>query len=138
MKLTVLVLATLLLAGCGGASDAPTMAKVAGVANFNGTPLPDATVTFYPEKGQPGVGRTDAAGAFQIRTNGQLGAIVSKHKVTVAIAPASTAPVEMDGNEMNHAQATILPSKYGSVETTDLQIDVPAAGNPNLTLDLTP
>jgi len=44
----------------------------------------------------------------------------------------------MDGNEMSIVPATILPSKYDTVETTDLQIDVPAAGNPKLVLDLTP
>lgn len=138
MKRSVFVLMSLWLMGCGGASDAPNLAQVSGVANFNGTPLPDATVTFYPDKGQPGVGRTDTNGAFQVRTNGQLGAIIGSHKVTVAVAPASAEPPPMDGNEMNIVPATILPTKYGSVETTDLQIDVPAAGNPTLVLDLTP
>lgn len=138
MNRIVFVLAIFVLIGCGGGSDAPPMAKVAGVVNFNGTPLPDATVTFYPEKGQPGIGRSDANGAFQVRTNGELGAIIGKHKVTVAVASASAEAPPMDGNEMSIVPATILPSKYDTVETTDLQIEIPAEGNPKLVLDLTP
>ena len=112
MKRTVLVLATLLLVGCGGASDATPTAKVAGAGNFNGSPLPDATVTFYPEKGQPSVGRTDVTGAFQVRTNGQLGAIVGTHQVIVAVAPASAEAPPMDGNEMEIDPAIAGSSFY--------------------------
>ncbi len=45
------------------------------------------------------VGRTNEKGAFQTRTNGQLGAVVGTNKVTVAVAAAADAP-PMDGNEM--------------------------------------
>lgn len=125
--------------GCGGgSSDAPTMAKVAGVANLSGKPIPDATVTFYPEKGPPGMGRTDATGAFQIKTNGQLGAVVGKHKVTIGVADTSDEPPPMDGKELKLVKKSIVPKKYASADTTDLLIEVPAEGAEKLVLDLTP
>lgn len=125
--------------GCGGgAGDAPPMAKVSGVANLSGKAIADATITFYPEKGPPGIGRTDANGAFQIKTNGQLGAVVGKHKVTVGVAAADAEPPAMDGKEMKLLKKSVVPKKYSSAEETDLQIEVPAEGNEKVVLDLTP
>lgn len=125
--------------GCGGGpGDAPAMAKVSGVANLSGKAIPDATVTFYPEKGPPGMGRTDASGAFQIKTNGQLGAVVGKHKVTIGVADATDEPPPMDGKEMKLVKKSVVPKKYASSETTDLLIEVPSEGNEKLVLDLTP
>ena len=73
------------LAGCGGggSKDRPNLAPAAGVARFKGAPVADAMVTFYPEKGPAAQGKTDAKGAFTIKYNGQLGAVIGKNKVTV-------------------------------------------------------
>jgi hypothetical protein len=136
MKLVIALLLCITVVGCGGASDAPTLVKVSGVANFQGAPLPDATLTFYPSEGPVGVARTDANGEFQVRTNGTLGAIIDTHKVTVAVAAAATEAPPMDGNEMAVANKSTLPKKYADKETTDLQITIPDAGNENLVLDL--
>ena len=99
--------------------------------------MAEATVTFYPEKGPVASGKTDANGAYQLRTNGQLGAAIGNHKVTVNAVDAGGDPPPMDGNEMALAVKSSLPKKYASPETTDLQVDVPAGGNANLVLDLT-
>lgn len=137
MKLVIALLLCITLVGCGGASDAPDLVKVSGVANFQGKPLPEATLTFYPAKGPVGVARTNANGEFQVRTNGTLGAVVDTHKVTVAVAAEAAEAPPMDGNEMAVANKSVLPSKYADKETTDLQISIPEAGNENLVLDLT-
>lgn len=137
MKLVVALLLCIVFAGCGGSSDAPALVKVSGVVNFQGKPLPEATLTFYPSSGPVGVGRTDADGAFQIRTNGSLGVVVDTHKVTVFVTDAAAEPPPMDGNEMAVANKSVLPKKYADKETTDLQITVSAEGNENLVLDLT-
>ena len=137
MKLVVALLLCIAFVGCGGPSDAPTLVKVSGVANFQGKPLADATLTFYPSKGPVGIGRTNADGEFQIRTNGSLGVVVDTHKVTVFITEEATEPPPMDGNEMAVANKSVLPKKYADKETTDLQITVPESGNENLVLDLT-
>jgi hypothetical protein len=138
MKFGLAAVSILWLAGCGGgASDLPPLAKVSGIVNFKDAPLVDATVTFYPEKGPISMGKTDAKGAYQLRTNGQLGAVVGNHKVTVSSADAGGDPPPMDGKEMAYAMKSTLPKKYASPETTDLQVVVPDSGNANLVLDLT-
>jgi len=137
MKLVIALLLCITVVGCGGASDAPALVKVSGIANFQGKPLPEATLTFYPAKGPTGVARTNANGEFQVRTNGSLGVVVDTHKVTVAVSAEAAETPPMDGNEMAVANKSILPKKYADKETTDLQIDVPDSGNQNLVLDLT-
>jgi len=137
MKLVIAFLFCIAVVGCGGASDAPALVKVSGVANFQGKPLPDATLTFYPGTGPVGVARTNSNGEFQVRTNGTLGVVVDTHKVTVAVAAEAAEAPPMDGNEMAVANKSVLPSKYADKETTDLQISIPEAGNEKLVLDLT-
>jgi hypothetical protein len=128
----------LFFVGCGGSSDAPSLAKVSGVVNFKDAPLPEATVTFYPEKGPVSMGKTDANGAYQLRTNGQLGAVVGSHKVTVSSDEKEAEIPPMDGNETKHGGAkSSLPKKYSDPATTDLEVSVPDSGNANLVLDLT-
>lgn len=125
--------------GCGGgASDAPKVVPAAGVINYNGAGVADATVVFYPEKGPVATGKTDAKGAFQVRTNGQLGATPGKNKVTVAVAAQAGDPPPADGNEMALAEKqSAVPRKYNSQDSTDLTVEIPAEGNKNLVLDLT-
>jgi hypothetical protein len=127
------------LVGCGGgAKDAPKLAPASGVARFNGKPIPDASVAFYPEKGPVAFGKTDANGAFQVKTNGQLGAVIGKNKVTV-IAQTQSGPIPpATGGEMKYAVKPTFSKKYMDPATTDLLVDVPAAGNTALVLDLTP
>ena len=137
MKLVIALLLCITVVGCGGASDAPALVKVSGVVKFQGQPLPEATLTFYPAKGPVGVARTNANGEFQVRTNGTLGTIVDTHKVTVAVSAEAAEAPPMDGNEMAVANKSILPKKYADKETTDLQINIPDGGNESLVLELT-
>lgn len=134
----VLVAASVL--GCGGgAKDRPKLAPAAGVAKFKGKPIAEATITFYPEKGPPAVGRTDAEGKFAVKTNGQLGAVVGKNKVTVIDESNKTGEIPpADGNAMKFAVTATYSKKYLDPSTTDLIIDIPAEGNTELVLDLTP
>lgn len=140
-KLAVIAVAVSLL-GCGGRAgkDRPKLAPAAGVAKFKGQPIANANVTFYPEKGPPAVGRTDSDGKFAVKMNGQLGAVVGKNKVTViddSNKPGADIP-PADGSAMKFAVATTYSKKYTDPNTTDLIIDIPAEGNNELVLDLTP
>lgn len=123
------------LSGCGG-GDSLSLEKVSGVVNFKGAPLANATLMFYPESGPAGMGRSDDKGAFQVRTNGQLGAVAGVHKVTVAVAAEAEEAPPMDGKEMASAGKSILPKKYADKETTDIQITIPAPGD-NVVIDIT-
>ncbi|MBI1346329.1 hypothetical protein GC163_08560 [bacterium] len=128
-----------LLAGCGGGSGSKlSLAPAAGVARFNETPIADATITFYPEKGPVGIGKTDSQGVFQIKTNGQLGAVIGSHRVTVMSDDAAGGePPPMDGNEMKSARKSKYSQKYTDPGTTDLVISIESGGNKELVLDLT-
>lgn len=136
----MLIAVSVLGCGGGGAKDRPKLAPAAGVARFKGTPIADAAVTFYPEKGPPAVGRTDKDGKFAVKTNGQLGAVVGKNKVTVideSNKPGAEIP-PAGADAMKFAVATTYSKKYTDPNTTDLIVDIPAGGNNELVLDLTP
>ena len=133
-----LVLIAMATVGCGSApNDGPKLAPVVGVLKYKGAPVADASVAFYPTKGPAGVGLTDAKGVFQVKTNGQLGAMVGKHKVTASLAQQSGEIPPAGGSEVALLKETTIPSKYSDQNTTDLNIDVPAEGNKELVLDLT-
>lgn len=124
--------------GCGGGPDnAPEIAPAAGVVNLNGTPLPNATVTFYPEAGPAGLGIGDASGQFRVKTNGSDGAVIGKNRVTVSTPQSSGEIPPADGNEIALLEKPTIPAKYLSAETTDLIVEIPPDGNVNLKLDLT-
>ena len=128
------------LTGCGdsGGKDKPKLAPAAGIARFKGNPVADAVVTFYPEKGPAAQGKTDAKGAFQIKFNGQLGAVVGKNKVTVITVTQQGEIPPATGDAMKYAVTNTFSKKYTDPATTDLIVDIPDAGNTELVLDLTP
>ena len=140
MKKCWFALALAVCVGCGGADlKAPKVAPVAGVINYKGAGVNDATVIFYPEKGPAAEGKTDSKGAFQVRTNGQLGTTIGKNKLTEITSEHQqhTCP-PADGNEMKLLEKqNRIPKKYNQAETTDLVVEIPAGGNKELVLDLT-
>ena len=132
-----LVLVVLVAAGCGGRATPPT-APVSGRVIFAGNPVTDATITFTPAKGRPATGSIDADGRFSLSTfRPNDGAVTGLHRVTFG----STAEVPMPGTaEAKNSKAGKLPfpKRYGGLATTDLEIDVPAAGLTDLTIELEP
>lgn len=137
--LTLVFLVGVSLFGCGGSgSQKLKLVPVAGVVNYKGAVVPGATIVFYPEKGPAATGKTDTKGAFQVRTNGQLGAGIGKNKVTIVVAQQDGPTPPADGNEMKLLEKqNAIPKKYNQQDTTDLEIDIPAEGNKALVLDLT-
>lgn len=132
------ILAVLVISGCGGgASDAPKLAAAGGKVQFKGNPVADAVITFYPDKGPVAVGRTNGKGEFQVKTNGQLGAVVGKNRVTIGSTDTPETAPPMDGKEMQFAAKSRYSSKYNDPKTTDLVIDLTDKGNTSLVLDLT-
>ena len=136
-----LLLLAFTLMGCGDGApkDAPKLAPAAGIVSYNGRPVADASITFFPEKGPVGNATSDKEGKFQIKTNGALGASVGKHKVTITNAMKPEELPEANGKEVEFAKKVkgVVPAKYNSKETTDLNIDIPAEGNDKLTLNPT-
>ena len=125
-----------LIVGCGGGSTELKLAPAAGVVKYKGAPVADADLVFYPEKGPAGTAKTNSQGAFQLKTNGQSGGTAGKNRVTVTSKPADATPPS-DGRAMEFANKSTLPTKYSSEKDSGLVIDLPAAGNKDLKLDLT-
>lgn len=131
-----LVVFTLILtSGCGRDPNIPDLARATGVVTFNGEPLANATVQFASttsEKGyQPGIGSTNDAGEFRIRTYNRDGAVVGQHKVVVIrpdetsffIDPQTNKPVpKMDPRWK--LPKSLIPVKYTHLEKSGLTADV--------------
>jgi hypothetical protein len=97
----LLVLLTLLLAGCG---RVPPMGTVSGVVTLDGKPLPDVEVQFLPDPEQGTCGATascytDAQGRFTLRTERHHtdGALVGRHRVVFVDIAALPSPSDLPG-----------------------------------------
>ena len=141
-----------------------TLAEAGGVVNYNGTPLPGATVTFVPEKGPLASAVTDLSGKFKLATGGRAGAPVGPCKVAVAAftgEAASSATEDMSKpmtQEEGAARArkmtemmrggtgssaggstskSIIPEKYAKAENSGLNFTVEKDSSKNqFTIDL--
>jgi hypothetical protein len=95
--LSVLLLLSACVMGCGSAAVAPVKGRVL----CNGKPVKEATVTFSPmpksekdlEAGKPGQGFSDAEGFFVLTTYHDLdGAQIGEHNVHVVLDDTNPAP----------------------------------------------
>jgi len=119
---------------------------VAGVVTYKGLPVPDAQVTFSPQgAGQAAFGRTDAEGKYSLTTfESGDGATVGRYKVAVtkfetpdaSAVPTGDAYVPPEGRKTPKAAKpkSLLPAKYASPQTSDLQAEVKAEAT---TFDIT-
>ena len=130
----LLGLASVLLAGCGGAAkDKPKCAAVSGTVTYKGQPVEGATVSFWTDKApRAATGQTDAKGIFKLTTfDPNDGAIVGSHTVTVTKAAAG-APVNAADMATGKPAAEVkdaLPAKYADAKTTPLKFEVKGGSN---------
>jgi hypothetical protein len=112
-----------------------------GVLTWQGEPLEDYMVTFYPKDGKrPAAGKTDEGGRFSLGTNGaDDGAVPGTHTVTVVyVGPdMHEEPGKEEFKPVPPPKVTI-PAKYGDPKTTDLTLEVPSEGSDSLDIDLSP
>ncbi|MFO0820678.1 MAG: carboxypeptidase-like regulatory domain-containing protein [Pirellulales bacterium] len=130
------------LVGCGP-SGPPEPEKLpvvpaAGVVTYQGKPVADASVAFQHTGGKvSATGKTDAEGKFKLSTYGKDdGAPAGGYRVTVAVSgvkeiePGVLAPVPEGGFQ------SPIPLKYANPVETDLNVEVPAAGNNDIKIEL--
>lgn len=125
--------------GCGQATvGRAATAPAAGVVTLAGQPLADVNVTFTPAAGRPATGRTDATGRFTLSTFvAGDGAIPGVHRVTLSL-PAIDVPMPGTPEAAAYVPAKpAYPERYGGLDTTDLEVEIPAAGTRDLRLELT-
>lgn len=108
----VVLMSLAAVAGCGTDENLPPTVPVTGKVIYQGKPVKDATVMFFPSdnvEGNPAIAKTADEGVYQLTTyEFGDGAVPGKHTVTVQLF---NAPIT-------------LPVKYGSRETTPLEFTV--------------
>ncbi len=86
--LLVLVGLVVSIGGCGRKSNLPPLAEVTGTVTLDGEPLPGMYLQFVPNRsagtvGPPAVGQIGSDGRYELRTAGQMGALVGSHRVKI-------------------------------------------------------
>ena len=139
LKRQAFVAVAIVAAGCGQvgpvAGNFDTVAAK-GVLTSGGKPLAYYQVMLVPEGQRPATGTTDEQGNFVLGTNypGD-GAVVGKHKVVISyIGPPSNITPDMDNYKPPKPPVKLL-KKYGSEQTTDLTVEVPAGGVQDLKIE---
>ncbi len=157
-RVCLVIVGSLVLAGCGGGPKKVAVFKATGTVTFQGKPLPQASVTFSPvDDGQtavPGVtndkpvayGMTDDKGEFTLTTYtagdgapaGSYNVVVSKAVPTGAASDAahSADPAVLAKAQAGHDAASsattgsVIPITYSDANKTPLTAKVdPKAEN---------
>ena len=135
-----LLVSSLLVAGCSG-SKGPATSPVSGTVTYKSAPVDGATVVFAPPAGgRPATGITDAQGRYELFLGDKKGAAPGDYKVTVTKTVTEGQGPELTYEQMSEMQArgetppgpvtkNVLPEKYSSITTTDLNFTVKAGSN---------
>ncbi|TWT75693.1 hypothetical protein Pla123a_32030 [Posidoniimonas polymericola] len=129
----------LTLLGCG---QGPGTAPVSGVVQFDGVPVTQGTVSFYPVAGgRPATGKLGPGGAFELSTFGNGdGALLGGHKVTISAMELINAPPPPKSLSEEISQSApppkagpkarwIVPEKYSAQATSGLTATVVGGTN---------
>jgi hypothetical protein len=142
---STLVILTAIGIGCDRGAPGPPLVPVAGVVTLDGKPLTAADIMFVPQgetKGQGGVGRTDAAGAFELFTQDrqQKGAPVGSYRVIINkmvtpdgkdyVPDPNVGPIDTGGFK------EVLPTAYSDMGLTKLEVNIPEGGTKDLSFKL--
>ncbi len=128
--------------GCGSsgpkAPEKIATTPVDGVVTLNGKPAAEVSISLHHSEGKVAPrGISDKEGKFSISTYGKDdGAPAGKYKVTAAknmtkeISPGVLAPPPPGGFKSD------IPTKYESVNTTDISVEIKAGEKNSLKIDL--
>jgi hypothetical protein len=134
------VFGILFAAGCGD-SKSYSIAAVSGVVTLDGKPVPRAEITFQPvgdsDNPTPGpgsAGKADAEGRFELQCiNGELGAVVGKHKVQIR-SHKEQPPGDNDSGAAIPPQKELIPARYN--DESELTFEVPEGGTTEANFEL--
>jgi hypothetical protein len=129
--LFIVVSAWLVVPGCGGgdSGNLPT-APVSGTLSVEGKPVAAGAIHFHPQKGQAASGIVKD-GKFTLTTyNDGDGAIVGKHRVALEVVE------EVPTADGDTTTKSLLPKKFSSPDSSGIELEIPAAGRPNLQINV--
>jgi len=139
--LSVCVMVSVVIAGCGGGSGQKPTAKVKGKVTFNGQPVTGGDITFSPvaagkDPGKSGSGTVGADGSYTLTTYQQNdGAVIGNHRVS--FIPPITATEPGAGHSEATAEAAaaeVLPFAGLVPKTAEVEVK---AGDNSLDIELT-
>ena len=110
------MLALVMSLGCGPSK--PDVVPVSGVVTLDGQPLTTGSIQFIPKDNRPAYAQIGSDGKFTLETDDEKGAVVGSHQVVVTAQEIVGTP------ETGEQVKYIAPERYGSLETTDLTVDV--------------
>ncbi len=131
--------------GCGGTSG-PELVPAQGTVKFQGGPMAGAQVSFVPEKGPVAFATTDTEGKFVLKTGTLPGVAIGPSRASVSMkdsggggpldkpmTPEDMQKMAMEGTldaAMAKQNKSLIPEKYGNIETSGLSFEV-KKGEPN-------
>ena len=151
----IFILSMSYLVGCNK-TGLPGLVVGKGQVVYDGNPLSEAMVTFFPSEGlgaerRSAVAKTDSEGKFVLRTlNPGDGVFPGDYIVTVSKVKETASPIsnedqaKMLSGELPPAMAVnvnakpehLIAEKYASEKTTDLKYTIPPKGDKNIKLEL--
>lgn len=84
------------LFGCSEDTGGVEFGTASGVVMHNGSPVVNARVMAFPDKGPLAVGATDSSGKFTFNTGNHKGVAVGRIRVSVATVEPEAEPTEAD------------------------------------------
>jgi hypothetical protein len=119
----ILALSAVVLVALAGCGNYPKTAVVRGTVTYKGKPVPNGTITFIPTDDRPSAtGDIGPDGSYRLTTyRPGDGAVLGTHKVViVAMQDMRHQPAEA----WTPTPPPIIPLKYTSLATTDLEAEV--------------
>lgn len=126
------------LSGCG--PSGPEIGEVSGVVSMGGTPVPGASITFYPVSGRQSFGKSDQEGRYTLEyAQDQPGAVTGQHRVKIMTggmgAPSMpSGPAESPSKSRSRSKGMEPPKEVTlpdmvTVESgsNEINLDIPSA-----------
>src|SRR5262245_58782575 len=139
----VCLVAAVLNGGCGPTRETiPDLVPVSGTVTYQGRPLADAIVTYFPADGEEEptelnniyrpTGKTNAQGEFALAWGKNPGAPPGKY--VVCISATRLVPDTTDPN--GKINENLIPPQYNGVKTSGLKAEVKEEGDNVFPFDL--
>jgi hypothetical protein len=119
-RLQIAALAALLMLGCSDPPSAP-LAVVHGTVTYRGTQLPGGLIVFTPDddygdRGPCAEAQIGADGLYTLKTAGNAGASVGKHRVTIAGPPGRPLPDKFLDPHLSGLRAEVIAGQENVID----------------------
>ena len=126
--LPLLLGGVMLVLGCGR-GDLPTLGHVKGTVTYQGKPLAEGEIIFYPATGRPAYGKIKDGEIVDVTT------LESNDGVTAGTNQVGIQSVE-GGDDMYAEVKWLIPQRYGNPKQSGLTADIKQGETNELTFTL--